>query len=241
MKFENKILIAGPCAHEHSVDWLVEQAHAVREQTPSDWVLIFKTSFDKANRTELRSFRGLGLEHTLKAFSEIKHRFGCLVTTDIHEAWQAKELAPIVDVIQIPALLSRQTDLLLAAANNAAVVNIKTATGMSPEKAGEAVNKVKSHGTQSWLTYRGTGYGFELVFNPRVLWKLGSHAPVIADITHPATQRTDTLVYGKVAWALDVDGLFIECHPDPDNALSDAATQVRISNLRKLIEGVQER
>lgn len=244
-----RVGIFGPCVHEHSVQWLVEQAEAIREQIPPGWAFVFKTSFDKANRTRHDSFRGLGLDATLTAFDLIKRRMSCLVTTDIHEAWQAKELGPIVDVIQIPAALSRQTDLIVAAARTARCVNFKCGTNTSVDKMSAQVVKAYCHGAPSaWLTYRGTAYGDQLVFDPMRLWNLSRHASVIADITHSAqagagieTKGTPsaTLVYGRTAMALGcVDGLFAECHPEPSSALSDSATQIPIRNLGKLLQGV---
>lgn len=253
-----KILIAGPCVGEHSKAWIVDQAALIDNQLLSldntcayDWV--FKCSFDKANRTGGGSYRGLGLETTLDALQSVKEIFGCRVTTDIHEVWQANEVASVVDIIQIPAMLSRQTDLIRAASRNTAIVNIKCMTSASVEEMGAATEKVSALNGMPWLTYRGTAFGDELVFDPSRLWRLGVHALAIADVTHSARNRSlkrsdvgepfgargSTLVNARVAAALDVAGLFIECHPEPSKALSDAETQIKTSHLAELLEGLQ--
>jgi 2-dehydro-3-deoxyphosphooctonate aldolase (KDO 8-P synthase) len=244
-----KTIICGPCVGEYSRDWIVEQADAIAEQMPKHVQWVFKCSFDKSNRTRYESYRGLGLEQTLAAFEIIKKRSGntCSVTTDIHESWQAAEVAPVVDIIQIPAMLCRQLDLVRAASKLAPCVNIKCGTNVSAEKMGAVVRNARAFGARNvWLTYRGSSYGDRLVFDPMQLWRLAQYAPVIADITHSAQDgsgvetlgdRTATYVYGLTAMAQDVDGLFIEAHENPEKAKSDAATQVKISQLGDLLRG----
>lgn len=246
-----KILIAGPCVGEHSAQWIVDQAGAIAEQVKPfedryEW--IFKTSFDKANRTERDSYRGLGIDQTLEAFVEIKKRFGCRVTTDIHETGQEWDLDDVVDVIQIPAMLSRQTDLIEAACVpdlHNVEVNIKVGTNMRVEAAAAAVDKAAAHGKSAWLTYRGTAFGDELVFDPNKLWRLAGHCrTLIADVTHSAATAAHVgaarLVNARVAAALGVvDGLFLECHSDPATALSDSGTQFRIGALGRFLEGLE--
>lgn len=242
-----KTIIAGPCVHEHSVQWLVDQAHAIKEQIPPNWRWVFKCSFDKANRTRHDSFRGIGLDKTLEAFERIRKQIpGIKITTDIHEPWQAAYVAPIVDVIQIPAALSRQTDLIKSAACVAPIVNLKCGVSTSPDKMGQAAKKVRLVGSTPWLTYRGTAFGDELVMDPMRVWNLTGYGPVIVDITHlrqkPGGVDTDGerdghLVYGRVAMSFDlVDGLFAECHPEPSKALSDASVQIPIRRLRQTLE-----
>jgi len=241
----SKLLIAGPCVGEESEQWIVDQAGAIHDALPwtaspqINYKWIFKCSFDKANRTERDSYRGLGLDTTLRALARVKALFGCEVTTDIHEVWQASEVKPVIDVIQIPAMLSRQTDLIRAAARKGQI-NIKVGTNMTVAQAGSAVNKIgQIESPKPWLTYRGTAFGDELVFEPSRLFLLGSFAPVIADVTHSASSRRgNQLINARVAAALDVDGLFIECHPQPAIAKSDKATQLAIRNLRLLLEGL---
>lgn len=238
-----KILIAGPCVHEHSIQWLIDQAGAIHEQLgliddSYDW--IFKASFDKANRTELHSYRGLGLDETLKAFEQIKELYGCCVTTDVHEVWQANEVASVVDIIQIPAMLSRQTDLIRAAARKGQV-NIKLGVNMTEQQAAAALDKALAveNPVDPWLTYRGTAFGDELVFDPDRLWQFTRYATTIADVTHSSKDRRGShIVNARVAAALDVDGLFIEAHPNPREALSDGDTQVPIHQLAALLEGL---
>lgn len=238
----SRILIAGPCAHEHSVQWLVDQAGKISDQlfnqTFYDWV--FKCSFDKANRTIAGSYRGLGLDKTLEAFRQIKKEFGCQVTTDVHEVWQIAELGDTVDIIQIPAMLSRQTDLIEAAAETSATVNIKVGKDMGVKQAAHAVEKVTLMRSEPdvMLTYRGTAFGNELIFDPARLVELNQWAPVIADVTHsaaPGKQR----INARVAATLDVDGIFLECHSDPPNAKSDAMYQITTSRLRDFLEGIE--
>lgn len=246
----SKILIAGPCVGEHSEQWIVDQAGAIAEQLQQldaeyDWV--FKCSFDKANRTRGDAYRGLGLDVTLRALQRVKELFGCMVTTDIHEVHQAHELHGVVDVIQIPAMLSRQTDLIRAASHNARVVNIKCMTSASAEAMEEAAHKVDNATSQPWLTYRGTGYGSRVTFDlAHLLALLESDRPTLVDVTHIAkdfgsphfaiSELTSAAAF--CAAALDIDGLFIECHPDPDAALSDSRTQVPTELLAHLLEGL---
>ncbi len=235
-----KILIAGPCVSEQSTQWVVDQAGAIAEVLGPyrhlyDWV--FKTSFDKANRTEANSFRGLGMDKTLEAFVRIKKLYGCRVTTDIHEVHQAHEVAPVVDIIQIPAMLSRQTDLITAAARKGAV-NIKVGQSMNVVQALSARDKAsKINDGETWLTYRGTAFGNELLFDPYRLAELTSAGTTIADVTHSSIGRFGSQqVNARVAASLDVDGLFLECHPRPAVAQSDSATQIAIRFLPELLE-----
>lgn len=242
----NKILIAGPCVGEHSEQWIVDQAGAISAQLEEvdreyDWV--FKCSFDKANRTHGNSYRGLGLDVTLRALERVKKLFGCMVTTDIHEVYQAHELRGVVDVIQIPAMLSRQTDLIRAAANNAHVVNIKCMTSGSPQAMELAAHKITG---QPWLTYRGTAYGSTLTFDlGHLLDILEADRTTIVDVTHIAQNRFDMVAPNEMtnsaalcAAALGVDGLFMECHSSPEEALSDSGTQLPIQLLAGLLEGL---
>lgn len=237
-----RLLICGPCVGEESVQWVVDQAGSIAVQLEGlgielEWV--FKNSWDKANRTLGASYRGLGLDATLEALAQVKKEFGVRVTTDVHEVWQANELRSVVDVIQIPAMLSRQTDLITAAARNASVVNIKLGTTMSLQAAAAAEMKAKA--AEVWVTYRGTGFGDQLVFDPARLWQLGGYAAsVVADVTHTTAGAPGlTTAYARTAAALGVDGLFIEAHPNPEEALSDSATQFRIEGLGELLESLQ--
>lgn len=237
-----KILIAGPCVGENSEQWIVDQAGAINDAlaftTGYDWV--FKCSFDKANRTDGESYRGLGLDITLRALVRVKELFGCRVTTDAHEVWQANELSPVVDIIQIPAMLSRQTDLIHAAARKGAV-NIKVGTNMTVEQAHAAADKAADiNDGQVWLTYRGTAFGDEVVFDPWKLAEIGEEVDVIADVTHSTSTRPGSqFLNARVAAAAGADGLFIECHENPSEAKSDRSTQLGISELGALLESLQ--
>lgn len=246
-----KILIVGPCVGENSEQWIVDQAGAICEQlekVPGQFSWAFKCSFDKANRTRGDSYRGLGLDVTLRAFERVRALYGCRVTTDIHEAWQARELQGIVDIIQIPAMLCRQTDLLLAAGDNAAVVNIKCGASESVDAMLAAAEKASA---ETILTYRGTAFGDRLVFLPERLEELSSaHAgPVLLDVTHIARDERDipdwrpwnpmSMVAALCGAALDVDGLFLECHPNPSKALSDGRMQIKTEHLADFLGALQ--
>jgi 2-dehydro-3-deoxyphosphooctonate aldolase (KDO 8-P synthase) len=236
------ILIAGPCVGEQSEQWIVDNAGAIVEQIADhlDVSLIFKCSFDKANRTSGGSYRGLGLEMTLRALDRVKSEFGIMVTTDIHEPYQAREVASVVDIIQIPAMLCRQTDLILAAATRENVVNIKCGTGASAEEMEEAAAKVDSH---AFLTYRGTAIANRVFFLPEQLLaqqEINHRRTVLLDVTHiarDATREPDdnwnpmSLIAAQCGLAMSVDGLFMECHPEPNRALSDRNTQIRTRSL----------
>src|SRR3990167_5671567 len=244
-----KILIAGPCVGEHSENWIVEQAGAIAAQlqspaTSSRYLWIFKCSFDKANRTDAGSHRGLGLDVTLRAFERIKQMYGCPVTTDIHEVWQAHELRETVDVVQLPAMLCRQTDLIHAAGNNALnCINIKCGTGASADEMVRAADKSNK---PAWLTYRGTSIANRLFFLPEQVLNLQDaySGEILVDVTHTARDEERnhnmpwcemSMVAAKCAAAIDADGLFLECHPDPERALSDSNMQINIDNLYEFL------
>lgn len=248
----SKILIAGPCVSENSEQWIVDQAGAIVDQLaqlPGQFSWAFKCSFDKANRTKADSYRGLGLDVTLRAFERIRGLFGCRVTTDIHEVWQADKLNGIVDIIQIPAMLCRQTDLIVAAAEHAEVVNIKCGPAESTAAMIAATNKTIAAATM--LTYRGTAIGASLVFLPEKLEDLSSEhrGPVLLDVTHIARDEREipdwrpwnpmSMVAALCGAALDVDGLFLECHPNPAKALSDGRTQIKTEHLADFLGALQ--
>lgn len=214
---------------------------------------VFKASFDKANRTSLSSFRGLGMEKGLKALDSIKTKFSVPVTTDIHESYQAEAVSDVVDILQIPAFLCRQTDLLIAAAKTGRVVNVKKAQFLSAEDMAYPVAKVRGSGNEKvMLTERGTMFGYNnLVVDMRNLVDMREHnTPVVMDITH-STQRPGGAsgksggdrkfapVMAAAAAAIGVDGYFIEVHPDPDNSLSDGPNMVRLDKFKELLELVK--
>lgn len=217
----------------------------------------YKSSYDKANRTSVNA-RGVGMEEGLRILEEVKQQYGCKVLTDVHESWQCAPVAEVVDVLQIPSFLSRQTDLLEAAARTGRVVNIKKGQFMAPWDLRGAIEKVQSaqctvHSDKGehniWLTERGTTFGYgRLVVDMTGLVemkKLGY--PVVFDATHSVQQpsqgqgitggnREMVPPLMRAAIAVGIDGLFVETHPDPDHAISDAANQVRLSDMPALLQ-----
>ena len=215
--------------------------------------LYFKSSFDKANRTSA-SARGVGMDEGLKILQEVKTQFGLPILTDVHESWQCKLAAEVADVLQIPAFLCRQTDLLQAAANTGRIINVKKGQFMAPWDLGGAISKIEqvapnaAKNGQVWLTERGTtfGYGRLIVDMTSLVEMRRFGCPVIFDATHSVQQpSSQTGVTGgnrsmvpylvRAAVAVGVDGLFIETHPDPDKAISDAANQVKLSEMKNLL------
>lgn len=247
-------LIAGPCAMESRAHAL-EIAAALKEITQALNIdLVFKTSFDKANRTSGGSARGLGLNEALPVFAEIRETLNLAVTTDVHETAQCKPVGAIVDLLQIPAFLSRQTDLLLAAAATGKPVNIKKGQFLAPWDMAHAVEKIRGAGNPSVLvTERGTSFGYNtLVSDMRALPILAetTGAPVIFDATHSVQEpggagtasggeRRFVPVLARAAVAVGVAGLFIETHQDPDRAISDGPNMIALKQLPELLETLQ--
>lgn len=243
--------IAGPCVIESREDTL-RIAEKLRDMTASLPVnFCFKASFDKANRTQANAYRGPGLEKGLSVLREVKESLGLSVSSDIHEAAQAESAAEVLDLIQIPAFLCRQTDLLMEAGRTGRTVNIKKAQFAAPEDMGYAVEKVRSTGNDNvWLTERGTTFGYHnLVVDFRSLSVMKeTGCPVIFDATHAVQQPSKGGVSGgnrefvaplaRAAAAYGIDGLFIETHPNPDNAPSDAANMIPLDSVRGLLETV---
>ena len=216
--------------------------------------LYFKSSFDKANRTSA-SPRGVGMEEGLRILQEVKEQFGLPILTDVHESGQCAAVAEVADVLQIPAFLSRQTDLLQAAAETGRIVNVKKGQFMAPWDMGGAIGKIEQvspHAAQEgrvWLTERGSSFGYgRLVVDMTSLVEMRRFGcPVIFDATHSVQQpSSQTGITGgnremvpaltRAAIAVGIDGLFIETHPDPDRAISDSANQVKLANMRALLE-----
>jgi 2-dehydro-3-deoxyphosphooctonate aldolase (KDO 8-P synthase) len=246
-------LIAGPCALESRAQGL-EIAQALVEIASSLHIgLVFKASFDKANRTSGTSPRGVGLEAALAIFAEIKETTGLPVTTDVHETTQCEAVADVADILQIPAFLCRQTDLIIAAARTGRAVNIKKGQFMAPWDMRFAVEKARAAGNERVLvTERGASFGYNtLVSDMRALPILGeTGAPVIFDATHSAQEpggrgassggeRRIVPLLARAAVAVGVAGLFIETHPDPDAAISDSATQIPLRALGAMVEELQ--
>ena len=248
-------LIAGPCQME-SRDHALEMALALKEISDKLGVgLVFKTSFDKANRTSARGQRGMGLAAALPVFAEIRERTGLPVLTDVHDAGQCAPVAEVVDVLQIPAFLCRQTDLLLAAAKTGRTVNIKKGQFLAPWDMVNVAAKVTEAGNANvMVTERGVSFGYNtLVSDMRALPIMAESigAPVIFDATHSVQQpggkgtssggqREFVPVLARAAVAVGVAGVFIETHPDPDKAPSDGPNMVPLKDFRALIAELQE-
>jgi 2-dehydro-3-deoxyphosphooctonate aldolase (KDO 8-P synthase) len=244
------VLIAGPCQIE-SRDHAIECAQALKEITAAAGIgLVYKSSFDKANRTSLAGQRGIGLDKALPIFAEIRGRLGLPVLTDVHTEEQVLAVAPAVDVLQIPAFLCRQTDLLIAAGRSGAVVNVKKGQFLAPWDMANVAAKIESTGnSRIMLTERGVSFGYNtLVTDMRALPIMARTGwPVIMDATHavqaPGGQggssggdRRFAPVLARAAVAVGVAGLFIETHPDPDRAPSDGPNMIPLSAMPALIE-----
>ena len=245
----NPIFIAGPCVIESAALLDEEAAELVRIRQKLDIEIIFKASFDKANRTSVRSFRGPGLEKGLAMLQDVKVKYGLKLLTDIHESFQAAPAGEVVDVLQIPAFLCRQTDLLVAAARTGRVVNIKKAQFLSGLDMQYPVEKAREAGARDvWLTERGNMYGYNnLVVDFRNIPDMKAFTPrVVMDCTH-CVQRPGA-AGGKTggnrefipsmalaAKAFGATGYFFETHPDPDNALSDGPNMLRLEDLETVI------
>ncbi|MFC3693755.1 3-deoxy-8-phosphooctulonate synthase [Chenggangzhangella methanolivorans] len=243
-------LIAGPCQME-SREHALEVASALKEIAGKLGIgLVFKTSFDKANRTSANAQRGMGLEAALPVFAEIRESLGLPTLTDVHDAHQCAAVAEAVDVLQIPAFLCRQTDLLLAAAATGRVVNVKKGQFLAPWDMKNVVAKLTGAGNPKvLLTERGASFGYNtLVSDMRALPEMAkTGAPVIFDATHSVQQpggqgtssggqREYVAVLARAAVAVGVAGLFIESHPDPDHAPSDGPNMVALKDMPALLE-----
>ena len=243
-------LIAGPCAIE-SREIVMQTAATLKEVCDRLGVqLYFKSSFDKANRTS-PSARGVGMEQGLAILKEVKETYGLPILTDVHESWQCAKVAEVADVLQIPAFLARQTDLLEAAAKTGRIVNIKKGQFMAPWDMRGAIAKIEATRREAgiWLTERGSSFGYgNLIVDMTSLVKMREYGyPVVFDATHAVQQPSSQAgVTGgnremvphlmRAALAVGVDGLFLEVHPDPDNAISDAANQVRLSDIEDILK-----
>lgn len=242
-------LIAGPCVIE-SYELCLDIANTVRDMTEELGVpYIFKASFDKANRTSVRSFRGPGFEQGLEILAQVRSKIGVPVLTDIHDESQVARAAEVVDILQIPAFLCRQTDLLITAAETGKPVNVKKGQFMAPWDMKNVVEKFESVGNQNlMLTERGCSFGYNTLVvdmcSLPIMRSLGY--PVVFDATHsvqrPGGQGSSSggareyvphLV--RAAVAVGIDALFLEVHPEPENALSDAASMLKLSDLRGLL------
>ena len=246
------IFIAGPCVIENSevLDAVAQRIVEINKQLGVD--IIFKSSFDKANRTSISSYRGVGIDKGLQMLADIKSKWGLSLLTDIHEAWQAEVAGEVVDVLQIPAFLCRQTDLLVAAAKTGKTVNIKKAQFLSGADMKYPYQKAIESGAKDvWLTERGNSFGYNnLVVDFRNIPDMLAIAPrVIMDCTHSVQRpgaaggktggnREYVPAMALAAKAFGANGYFFEVHPDPDNALSDGPNMLQLDNLENVIKSL---
>lgn len=251
-------LIAGPCAIE-SRDVVMHTADTLKQICERLGItLYFKSSYDKANRTSL-SMRGIGMEKGLQILQEVKSTFSLPILTDVHESWQCMPVAEVADVLQIPAFLSRQTDLLVAAAKTGKLVNVKKGQFMAPWDMRGAISKIEDASgcgiaeQRIWLTERGSSFGYgNIVVDMTSLVKMREYGyPVVFDATHSVQQPSSQAgITGgnremvphliRAAVAVGVDGLFLETHPNPEKAISDAANQVQLNDVEQILERTLE-
>ena len=250
---DRMVLFAGPCAAE-SLEICLKTGKHVKElcqELNIDYV--FKASFDKANRTSKGSYRGKGMEEGLEILAEVKKELNVPVVTDIHESYQAAPVAEVVDVLQIPAFLCRQTDLLIAAGETGKPVKIKRGQFMAPEDMQYAVDKIWKTGNEKvFLTERGASFGYHnLVVDMRALPVMRQFSPVVFDVTHSVQQpggmggssggqRQFAPFLARAAAAAGVDGFFIETHPNPAEALSDGPNMIPLEEMSDFLKMLKE-
>ena len=248
----NKFILSGPCVIENE-SMIMHLAEEIKKLTDElGLTYIFKASFDKANRTSISSYRGPGLEEGLKILERVKKEFNLPLTTDIHEPSHAKPVAEVVDILQIPAFLCRQTDLLVEAAKTDRIINIKKAQFLDGKDMIHPLTKVKESGNDKiMLTERGSMFGLgNLVVDFRQIIDMKEFGyPVVMDVTH-STQKPSALggtsggdrkyapYMAKLANAVGVDGFFFEVHPNPEEALSDGPNMVYLKDFREILESV---
>ncbi len=247
-------VVAGPCVIESTELCLTVARHVKAVCDKLGIAYVFKASFDKANRSSNASFRGPGIDEGVKILERVKRDVGVPVLTDIHESGQAAIAGKVVDILQVPAFLARQTDLLIACGQTGRTVNIKKGQFMSPQEMKTAAAKVLSTGNKNiLLTERGTFFGYNRLVNDftalPIMKSLG--VPVVFDITH-STQQPAGLgnqsggnpqfspMLARAACAAGVDGLFLECHPDPRNAKSDSATMMSLADVEPLLASCRQ-
>lgn len=246
------MIIAGPCVME-SRELMLEEAGVLMEIGKKLGVEIcFKASFDKANRTSIHSFRGPGIEQGMKWMAEVKEKYGCRCVTDIHEPWQAAKAAEVCDILQIPAFLCRQTDLLVAAAKTGKLINVKKAQFLAPWDMRNVVTKLEESGNKNiMLCERGSTFGYnQLVVDMTGMLEMKQFGyPVVFDATHSVQKpggrgdstggnRAFVEPLAKAAAAIGVDAFFFEVHPDPDNAKSDGPNMVRLDEFEGVLSRV---
>jgi 2-dehydro-3-deoxyphosphooctonate aldolase (KDO 8-P synthase) len=247
------VLIAGPCVVENEKITFTTAEQIKKITSKLGIPFIFKSSYKKANRTSIKSFQGIGDSEAINILNKVKMEFDLPLLTDVHSAEEVFQLAESVDVLQIPAFLCRQTELLLAAGETGKVVNVKKGQFLAPEDMGHAIEKIESTGNKKiLLTERGTTFGYHnLVVDMRSLLIMKEFGyPVVMDATHSVQvpgsggktggQPRFIKPLAKAAAAIGIDALFLEVHPDPSNALSDAESQLPLSELEKLLIEIQQ-
>ena len=246
------MLIAGPCVieSEENVMLIAKTMKEIAERLNLDYY--FKASFDKANRTSINSYRGPGIEEGLRILKKVKDTFGLKIATDIHEPWQAEKAAEVADIIQIPAFLCRQTDLLVAAAKTGKLINVKKAQFLEPWDMANVVKKIEDSGNKNiMLCERGTAFGYNtLVVDMTGIVEMKKFGyPVVMDATHSVQKpggkgnatggnREYVEPLAKAAIAAGADALFFEVHPDPDNALSDGPNMVKLDEFEEMLKRI---
>ena len=247
-------LIAGPCVieSEENIMLIAKELKEIAERVDVDFY--FKASFDKANRTSITSYRGPGIDEGLRILKRVKDELGLKICTDIHEPWQAEKAAEVADIIQIPAFLCRQTDLLVAAAKTGKIINVKKAQFLAPWDMANVVKKLEDSGNKNiMLCERGTTFGYNtLVVDMTGIIEMKKFGyPVVMDATHSVQKpggkgtatggnRENVEPLAKAAVAVGADALFFEVHPDPDNALSDGPNMVKLDEFEELLKRVKK-
>lgn len=246
------ILIAGPCVieTEKNIMQIAESMKGISERLELDYY--FKASFDKANRTSISSYRGPGIDEGMRILQKVKEMFGLKICTDIHEPWQAEKAAEVADMLQIPAFLCRQTDLLVAAAKTGKLINVKKAQFLAPWDMSNVIKKIEEYGNQKiMLCERGTTFGYNtLVVDMTGITEMKKFGyPVVMDATHSVQKpggkgnvtggnREYVEPLAKAAIAAGADALFFEVHPDPDNAKSDGPNMVKLDEFEGLLRRI---
>ncbi len=246
------MLIAGPCVieSEENVMLIAKKVKEIAERLNLDYY--FKASFDKANRTSISSYRGPGIDEGLRILKKVKDTYGLKIATDIHEPWQAEKVAEVCDIIQIPAFLCRQTDLLIAAAKTGKIINVKKAQFLAPWDMANVVKKLEDSGNKNiMLCERGTSFGYNtLVVDMTGIVEMKKFGyPVVMDATHSVQKpggkgnatggnRDNVEPLAKAAIAAGADALFFEVHPDPDNALSDGPNMVKLQEFEEMLQRI---
>lgn len=246
------VLIAGPCVieSEDNVMLIAEKVKEIANRLNLDY--FFKASYDKANRTSIHSYRGPGIEEGLQILKRVKETYDLKICTDIHEPWQAEKAAKVADILQIPAFLCRQTDLISSAARTGKIINVKKAQFLAPWDMGNVIKKIEESGNKNiMLCERGTTFGYNrLVVDMTGILEMKKYGyPVVMDATHSVQMpggmgnmtggnREYIEPLAKAAMAVGADALFFEVHPDPDHALSDGPNMVKLEEFEGLLERV---